>query len=144
MYHSLCRGRGNNGGDKMYKWIWENEQIKEFLETISKDRDDMPMDFIGEVRAGNICFDMVEREAEGKYYLWADLYVGGIDSGYGLNNYPYDFIDDIDYIWETEALKELSVEKFKEQVEKKLTELINNSDSEYHLTDKANEQLNVW
>lgn len=136
----------------MYGWIWKDERVKEFLETIKKDRNDAPMDFIGEVRTGNICFDMVEREAEGKYYLWADLYVGGIDSGYGygLNNYPYDFVDDTDYVWDSEKLQGLDVETVKNLIEEKLDELISNSklvhfkDIQYSLIDKANEQLKMW
>lgn len=48
-------------------------------------------DCIGQARCGDICFDLVIRdyrdcvEGEDEVYLGMDLYVGGIDSGYGYS-----------------------------------------------------------
>lgn len=61
--------------------------------------------YIGSARTGDICFDFVVLDDRyegdgGEVYFNLDLYVGGIDSGYGYSdrnpetpNYPYDFRD---------------------------------------------------
>lgn len=57
-------------------------------------------DYYGAVRIGECCFDIVVRDFyDGTPTITADLYVGGIDSGYSYrlcddgSMYPYDFLD---------------------------------------------------
>lgn len=88
-------------------------------------------DYLGCCRIGDVCFDLVTRasghfNAEGlwytdTYYLEYDLYVGGIDDGYGYSKiddgYPYTYKDggSFDGLCNTmsyEAFKQMALKKF--------------------------------
>ena len=53
-------------------------------------------DYIGCVRVGDLCFDLlISYDQHGKMFLAYDLYVGGVDTGYGCtaSDYPYDYAE---------------------------------------------------
>lgn len=110
-------------------------------------------EYIGAVRVGNLCFDILNWGN----HLWFDLYVGGVDTGYGYSErkkykgYPYDFCDECSFKWEME-LKDTSFQKFKEELSSFIEKHILNH-KEYvtdrraisvSLIDKANQPLTVW
>ena len=110
-------------------------------------------DYVGNIRTGNLCFDIIQVEDDAT--LWIDCYVGGVDSGYGYSmnddNYPYDYISEVGAAIELNEYKDLTYEQFVSKVEKELTDSINNK-VEYvadnketvNLIDKANEPLKIW
>lgn len=104
--------------------------------------------FIGCVRVGDICFDIVERspsdwEKDG-CFLTADLYVGGVDNGYGYSSiddwYPYDERDG--YCFD-EKVYSMTYEEFKEYAEKTLSEFIDYCNDE-EVKAKAKMPLHIW
>lgn len=121
-------------------------------------------DYVGCVRVGDLCFDLVLRlypeteEEELDYYnnpdasklvLTYDLYVGGVD-GYSYSsrdkdnpNYPYDFAEGGDWFGTCENLsytgfKLLAEESFKDYIEHSGYTLTHN------LIDRALEPLHIW
>ena len=105
--------------------------------------------YIGSVRAGDLCFDILEWGN----HLWFDLYVGGVDTGYGYgaDGYPYDFFDFLGFAW-YDKLRDTTDAEFKEQVEKHITEILKKN-PEYttdtrnikvNLIEKANMEMQEW
>lgn len=106
-------------------------------------------EYVRSVRTGNLCFDMINWGN----HLWFDLYVGGVDSGYGygVNDYPYDYCNEASFRWNKD-LTNVSDEEFEKESEEYIEEFINVK-KEYttdikaihvNLLDKANEELRVW
>lgn len=107
--------------------------------------------YIGCVRIGTLCFDLVLREYINRnntkeYSLDYDLYIGGIDSGYGYastTRYPYSY----DGGGSFESLMiDLTYEQFKDNVERALTDFIMNEGSEHNisLVEEANKPIKIW
>lgn len=99
------------------------------------------MDSIGQCRVGDLCYDLINRDyCENGFYLDYDLYVGGVDFGYGYtsNGYPYDYADGGG--WSMKEIKGLSFEEFKKKAEKDLLEYIIKTD----YLDKATQPLHIW
>lgn len=133
----------------MYKFVWDFSE-----EIFEKCKVENEMDYVGNIRVGNICFDIIQIEDEDGT-LWIDCYVGGVDSGYGystkFDNYPYDYVCDVGMSINRDEYKNLSYEQFVNIIEKELTESINNkskyvadNEIEVNLIDKAKEDLNIW
>lgn len=132
----------------MYKYVWYFDE-KDF----EKCKTENEGDYVGNIRVGNICFDIIQIEDDAS--LWVDCYVGGVDSGYGYSmdksNYPYDYADDVGASIPREEYRNLTYKQFVSKLEKELTDNINNK-SIYttnngivvNLIDKANEPLKVW
>lgn len=137
----------------MYNFHWDgfdgafdekayNESVKD-----AHEKHESALDYVGAVRVGDLCFDLtlIDLENDEPFYLQYDLYVGGIDSGYGYSGsaYPYDYFDG--GCFGKNAL-ELSYADFKIMAEKVLTDYINKNDNSetYNLIQKANEPLNIW
>ena len=61
-------------------YTWEHTDVtKKWLEAKAAGDKEIH-DHIGSVRIGTLCFDLIERKGKrDKNYLYADLYVGGID-----------------------------------------------------------------
>ena len=101
--------------------------------------------FIGAVRVGDLCFDILTREYNEKLYLDYDLYVGGVDTGYGYaDDYPYDYCSGGSF---AVACADMSYEEFKAYAENIMKECIEKENAIYEhtsLIDKANEELNIW
>ena len=104
-------------------------------------------DYIGNIRVGKLCFDLVTRcHDTDQIILTFDLYVGGVDTGYGYSDryekqYPYDYADGGNFI-NIESMNYLDFQKYAEDV---LTKYIN--ESEYtlaNLPEKASEELVLW
>lgn len=100
---------------------------------------------VGNCRIGDLCFDLVIRDYrqvnnKSKLYLTYDLYVGGIDSGYGYgkDGYPYDYADGEG--WSMEYIKAYTFDEFKNMAEDEFRAFIRISGYE----DKANEPLHIW
>lgn len=120
-------------------------------------------DYVGCVRVGNLCFDLLVRFDENeKLWLSYDMYVGGVDTGYGYADlvnaerlytnqnpilpknptYPYDYAEGGEFdgtmIW-------MAYEDFQKYAEAKFEEFITTWPyKEASLIEKANEPLNIW
>ena len=102
-------------------------------------------DFVGRVTVGDLCFDFIVREDNDELVLDYDLYIGGIDDGYGYGkgNYPYTEGGGGRF---ANSLIFMSYNDFVKQAEELLTDYIYNSNysTKYNLIEKANEPLRVW
>lgn len=106
-------------------------------------------EYVGSVRTGNLCFDIINWGN----HLWFDLYVGGVDTGYGYgaDNYPYDYCDVASFSW-NDDLTDVSDDNFKRELEEYIEEHINANEgyvtdigaTPVSLIDKANEDLKEW
>lgn len=102
-------------------------------------------DFIGCARIGDLCFDLVLREYNNEFVLDYDLYVGGVDDGYGYGKENYPYTEGGGGTFE-DSLISMSYDDFVKQAEETFTDYIYNSNysAEYNLVDKANEPLHTW
>ena len=102
-------------------------------------------DFVGCVTVGDLCFDFVVREYDDRFVLDYDLYVGGIDDGYGYgkDNYPYIEAEGGSF---ADTIISMNYDEFVKQAEELFTDYIYNSyySAKYNLVDKANEPLHIW
>lgn len=110
-------------------------------------------DYIGSVRVGSLCFDIINWGN----HLWFDLYVGGVDTGYGYSdkkgyeNYPYDYADSCSFRWD-ENVKEITLEEFQKELSEYIEEHIEKMEGyvtdvraiAVSLINKANEDLQLW
>lgn len=134
----------------MFNFVW-NFSKEGFEECKTVENNDV-QDYVGNIRVGNLCFDIVQLDDEDKP-LWIDCYVGGVDSGYGYgkDDYPYDYVSEVGASFDLDEYKNFTYEQFVEIVEKELTDSINNT-PQYtadngeivNLIDKANEELKNW
>lgn len=100
---------------------------------------------VGFCRIGNLCFDLTIRDYRlvndnPRLFLSYDLYVGGIDKGYGYSKdgYPYNWEGGND--WSLESLKSYNFDEFKLMAEDEFRGFIKLSDRE----DEANKPLHIW
>ena len=125
--------------DELKKENYTNDR-KELLELVD--------DYIGFIRIGEICVDVLIRdygEDESKLAYSYDFYVANEDTGYGyqtdMNNLPYDYADGTD-------LKDLSLsyDEFVKKSEELITKFIEENDkvNGYSLVEKANKPLLIW
>ncbi|QUH21814.1 hypothetical protein [Alkaliphilus sp. B6464] len=75
------------------KWNFNEEDFNKAIKGVIEQ--DASEDFLGNLYIGHLSFDLklMDYEDEIGVVLDADLYIGGIDSGYGytsINNLPYD------------------------------------------------------
>ena len=131
-----------------YKFDWSgfNEQaFNDYCEVNVFGADD----YIGCCRVGELCFDLVLRDLGGEELaLTYDLYVGGVDDGYGYSrieeNYPYTeadggFLHDAD-------ISEFAYEQFNDFAEGVFADYIEHSTytDSMGLAAKARAPLHVW
>lgn len=82
--------------ESQFKFNWDDFSATDFVDFCAKAENDQIEDgeYVGCVRVGELCFDLVVRSThiEGRLVLDYDLYIGGVDSGYGYtkDGYPYD------------------------------------------------------
>ena len=116
-------------------------------------------EYVGCVRVGNLCFDLLIRFDDNKNKVFTyDLYAGGVDTGYGYSNpnkfnkelykaeydYPYDYVNGLDF---ANICTNMSYEDFKAYAEEEFERFIKVEDETYKeasLIDKANEPLRIW
>lgn len=121
-------------------------------------------EYIGNCRVGELCFDLITHTnfEETGYNLTFDLYVGGVDTGYGYSKkeamysgayadvhnipenekYPYDYADGASF---DGLCDQMSYEEFKAMAEKRFVQFI--AESKYEKADllaKAKEPLHMW
>ena len=128
------------------KFDWTNFTEVDFTNYCAKAENDLLIegDYIGCVRVGNLCFDLMVRLNDDKLYLSYDLYVGGVDSGYGYtaSDYPYDYAEGGNF---EDTMISMSYEEFQKYAEEKFELFITIWPYEAaSLVEKANEPLNVW
>lgn len=133
-----------------YKFDWSGFTENEFVDYCAKAENNMISEdeFVGYCRVGDLCFDLVARDlGAGDLGLTFDLYVGGIDDGYGYsridNGYPYTEADG-DYL--TDSGISFSYEDFKDFAEGIFINYIEHSGytNRMNLIEKANEPLHIW
>jgi hypothetical protein len=110
-----------------------------------------PDDYVGCVRVGDLCFDLVARMDDNceKWYLSYDLYVGGVDTGYGYSDrnrdfpsYPYDYADGGDF---KDCILSMTYEEFQRYAEAEFIKFIVTWPyKKANLVDKFLEPLKIW
>lgn len=112
-----------------YKFDWSGFTAEDFTDYCAKMENSMiPADeYVGCCRVGELCFDLVTRDLGGdELALTYDLYVGGIDTGYGYSRveegYPYteadgDFLIDACISYAYEDFKSFSERVFTQYIE---------------------------
>lgn len=128
------------------KFDWTNFTEIDFTDYCAKAENDLMHEdeYVGCVRVGNLCFDLMVRDNDGKLYLSYDLYVGGVDSGYGYtaSDYPYDYAEGGNF---EDTMISMSYEEFQKYAEEKFELFIKIWPYEAaSLVGKANEPLNIW
>lgn len=106
-------------------------------------------EYIGCVRFGNLCYDIIDWGD----HLWFDLYVGGVNTGYGygVDDYAYDYCDTAGFKW-CDDLTDGSDDDFKRELESYIEEHIGAVEGyvtdvgaiQVNLIEKANEELREW
>ena len=134
---------------------WKNNFNKEQYEKMIQEyrKGTLKVDeCIGQVRIGALCFDVITREYD-LLTLDFDLYVGGVDTGYGYSTlakgYPYDYVDggDLDVL---NNLQNVNYEQFIKIAEEKFTCFLEGLEESYRnkknisLLKKAEEPLKIW
>ena len=139
-----------------FDWVCDDTSLLEnWLDTARKTNDRDEYGFIVSIRTGALCYDLIERKVENNFYLYAEFYVGGVDTGYGYGklsededyDYPYDYYDEADYYWETDKIINEDEDSLLKIIEEELEAKISEKSEEYEycsLIDKANEALKVW
>lgn len=143
-------------------WTWDKNQekvITRWLSVIGTGQEtDEDYEFIGNVRSGELCFDLVIRECDkNDYELFADLYVSGdgVKAGYGKSETGkiYDFFGSVGYCAKIDKFTGMDIEKFKNFIDEQLTKAITDATEENsvgcmgsccNLLEKANKPLIVW
>ena len=125
---------------------WTNFTENDFVDYCARVENGMVYgdDYHGCVRIGDLCFDLVTRSHEkGKLWLSYDLYVGGVDTGYGYSDdYPYDYAEGGDF---EDCMINLSYDDFKKTAEEHFKVFINTWPyNKADLVAKANKPLNIW
>ena len=128
------------------KFSWENFKEESF--NVACDllkENEGNEDYVGSVRIGDLCFDILTREYNDKLYLDYDLYVGGVDTGYGYSDdYPYDYAGGGSF---NKSCVNMTYEEFRTYAEEVMAHYIKTEEKVYEhasLVAKAEEELNVW
>ena len=129
-----------------YKFIWSfnEEEFEECKKTVDGD-------YLGNIRVGDMCFDIMQREDDDAC-LWIDCYVGGVDTGYGYSkDYPYDYVSGVGMALSRDEYMAYTYEQFVKAVERELTRSINehptytaDNGETVNLIDKASGVLHIW
>lgn len=148
------------------KFDWNEFTANDFVDYCAKVENDMIQtdEYVGCVRVGNLCFDLLVRTDgdDGKMWLSYDLYVGGVDTGYGYADikkavdmyyglpndgeknpqYPYDYAEGGDF---EDTMISMTYDDFQKYAEAKFEEhILTWSYNEASLLEKANEPLHIW
>lgn len=129
------------------KFDWTNFTKVNFEDycTMARNSVNTAHDYIGCVRVGNLCFDiLIAYDEKGKMWLAYDLYVGGVDTGYGYtaSDYPYDYAEGGNF---EDVIISMTYEEFQKYAENQLENYIKTWPYEKaSLIEKANEPLNIW
>ena len=135
------------------KWFLNENDYEDYRKNQKKPENtgDCEGEYIGSARIGNLCFDILNYGN----HLWFDLYVGGVDSGYGYSikdeykNYPYDFADSISFKYEDDV-SNIPLDDFKNKISSFIEEHLNKlktyecKGQTIDLLSKANECLVLW
>lgn len=129
-----------------FNWDGFSEEIFNKYKKDTREGSIIADDCLGLVRIGNLCFDIITRnyENEESVVLDADLYVGGVDSGYGYSSsgYPYDFAGGFTI---SDEIKTMSYLEFKAYLEIELKNFIYFfKHSGADLIELAHKELNIW
>lgn len=132
------------------KFNWGGFTEEDFVDYCAKMENDMfayNATYIGSVRVGNLCFDLIAMENNDCVIdmLDYDLYIGGVDDGYGYgkDNYPYTEGGGGSF---EESMIGYTYETFMKIAESKFEDFIMNNhfSSKYNLVEKANKPLHIW
>ena len=134
-----------------YKFDWRGFTAEDFVDYCARVENGQLLadDYVGCVRVGDLCFDLVLRDYD-RLVLTFDMYVGGVDSGYGYSNkcedtpfYPYDYADG--WNWPDTCIH-LSYPGFKLFAEETFKDYIQNSayTVTHSLIERAKEPLHLW
>lgn len=122
-----------------FRFVWDADAEKMF----NAWHDGNATDYLFCVRVGDLCFEVKGMEEDDPDYpAEYDLYVGGVDDGYGYSRikpgYPYTYYNG--GVFRENAFV-VGFDEFKGIAEKEFSEFINSDDE---LVTKALEPLNIW
>ena len=138
------------------KFDWSGFTADDFVDYCARMENSMEYadNYIGNVRVGELCFDLVLRDYEGNgtLVLTYDLYVGGVDSGYGYSRidegYPYDYAEGSDFDDTCISIPYDEFQKIAETAFRNYIKWYNQSGAAYgtysDLNEKAEAPLHVW
>lgn len=150
-----------------FNWVCDDKTaLEKWMDDVKNNEKNEETYFIVSLRCGALCYDLSEKHVYGDDYLYADLYVGGVDTGYGYAkpdrekvdygsskyptrdyDYPYDYCEEASMFWKVEDLKQYDMDSLLEKIEHDLEEKIMDKDGEYEycsLINKTNEEMKVW
>lgn len=142
------------------KFNWDDFTEEDFVNYCSQIENNMLYadEYVGAVRTGEICCDLVLREFETNVLtLTYDVYVGGEDTGYGYSArdalctgkynsksevpddelYPYDYVDGDSF---QDSCVSMTYDNFQQMAEEKITDFLTKN----NLLNKANMELHKW
>lgn len=132
------------------KFDWDELTIDNYTNN-KQELKELVDDYIGFIRIGEICVDVLirnysDKDEKDKFAYSFDFYIANEDTGYGYKEkdnttIAYDYADGTDLFDLS-----LSYEEFVIKVEKLLTDFILENDKKhsYSLVEKANKPLLVW
>lgn len=134
------------------KFDWSGLTEIDFVNYCAKMENDMCTEdeYIGCVRVGELCFDILVQsvgyDEDQKQVLIFDIYVGGVDTGYGESRiepgYPYDYAYGGDF---GGPFIHVPYDTFQLFAEGMFTEVIEHWNySHASLLEKANAPLHIW
>lgn len=132
------------------RFYWNDFTEQDFVNYCTKMENNMLYadDYIGAVRVGDLCFDLVLRsyDESKSLILTYDLYIGGVDNGYGYgkkDNYPYDYAEGSDF---EDTCISMTYKDFQKMAEASFANYIKHCEfyDSVNLIEKANEELHVW
>lgn len=149
-----------------FNWVCDDKSaLEKWLNSVKHIDNHEADDCIVSLRCGALCYDLSEKHVYGSDYLYADLYVGGVDTGYGYAkpdrkeldgtnkypardyDYPYDYCEEASMFWKVDDLKQNDADSLLEMIEHDLEEKIMNKDQVYEycsLIDKTKEEMKIW
>ena len=122
-----------------FRFVWDDNAEEVFRAL----QDGKAEDYLFSVRIGDLCFDLkADEDDSAEYPIDYDLYVGGVDDGYGKSwrkpGYPYTWYGSDTFF---ESVLTMGFDEFKKVAEEEFVEYIKYDDS---LIAKALEPLNIW
>lgn len=120
------------------KWNFDDGCLKRAIDGVNTNKGCL---FIGQVQIGNLMVDFNLTSYDEATALDFDVFVGGVDSGYGYtekNKIPYDYVSGGSIINKKNIYEFTSLDKFKEIALSEIKEFIDNHSKSDLLKEKAN------
>lgn len=128
------------------RWNLNEEDFQRALTGVKNNLINGGLDYIGSFEVGALSIEFILRCYDDNIQLDYDVYVGGIDEGYGYteSNKPYDFCEGGMMIDKNNINVFLNFEVFKKLALKEINNYIQNSKYNVVLIEKSEEEFFDW